>query len=78
MVLSGKAQKFLASSQASEVRRELEHMVNDSRYNTRSTYSSLAQGYVPFVDKHIKYLSLHLDIDPAQYLSNLKLMTRYN
>ncbi len=78
MALSGKAQKFLASQQASEVRRELEHMVSDSHYNTQPTYSSLAQGYVPFVDKHINYLSLHLGIDPVQYLSNLKLMTRYN
>ena len=78
MAFSIKMKEFLDSTQASEIRDELTRMMNDAGYNTQPKYSALAKGDVLFVDRHITYLSLHLDIDPSQYLSNLRLITRYN
>lgn len=78
MALSVKTQDFLASPQADDIREELTRMMNDASYNTRPTYSAAAKGDVLFVDKHLNYLSLHLSIDPEQYLSNLRLITKYN
>lgn len=78
MATSVKTKDFLASQQADDIRTELTRMMNDPSYNTRSTYSAAAKGDVLFVDKHLNYLSLHLSIDPEQYLSNLRLITKYN
>ena len=78
MAFSIKAKQFLDSEQASEIRDRLIRMMNDPGYNTKSTYSASAKGDVLFVDKHINYLSLHLDTNPDQYLSNLRLITKYN
>lgn len=78
MTASLKMKEFMDSPQASEIRNELISMMNDSRYNTRAKYSALAKGDVSFVDKHITYLSLHLGINSSQYLSNLRLITKYN
>jgi hypothetical protein len=78
MPLSFKAQAFLSSPEATEIRNELTRMMEDDGYNTQPKYSALAKGDVLFVDKHITYLSLHLEIDPAQYMSNLRLITKYN
>jgi hypothetical protein len=78
MALSIKTKEFLDSPLASEIRKELTRMMNDTGYNTRPKYSALAKGDVLFVDKHINYLSLHLDVNPDQYLSNLRLITKYN
>lgn len=78
MAVATKTKEFLASQQAEEIREELSRMMNDEHYNTPSTYSAAAKGDVLFVDKHMNYLSSHLSVDPAQYLSNLRLKTRYN
>lgn len=78
MAFSLKTKQFLDSDQASEVRRELNRMMKDPAYNTQPKYSALAKGNVPFADRHIAYLSLHLEINPNQYLSNLRLITKYN
>lgn len=78
MAVTSKAKDFLASQQATDIRKELSRMMNDSSYNTPSSYSAAAKGDVLFVDKHINYLSAHLGVDPAQYLSNLRLKTKYN
>jgi hypothetical protein len=55
-------------------------MSKDVAYNTGSSYSANVSLYpdhkIPFVDKHVQYLNLHPNIDPQQYLSNLRLMTR--
>lgn len=55
-------------------------MVNDTAYNTASTYSANLDTYpdnrIPFVDKHMSYLKAHPAIQPEQYISNLRLMTR--
>ncbi len=78
MALSSKTREFLASQKATELREELSRMMLDPCYNTRSSYSAAANEDILFVDKHINYLSLHLNVDPAQYMSNLKLITKYN
>lgn len=78
MALSAKIKEFLDSPQATEIREELTRMMQDPVYNTEPKYSAIAKGSVPFVDKHINYLSVHRNINPNQYLSNLRLITRYN
>ena len=78
MALATKTLDFLASEQADDIRAELTRMMNDPSYNTRSTYSAAAKGDVLFIDKHLNYLSLHLSVNPEQYLSNLRLITKYN
>lgn len=78
MALSIRTKEFLDSALASEIRDELTRMMNDAGYNTRSKYSALAKGDILFVDKHMAYLSVHLDVNPEHYLSNLRLMTKYN
>jgi hypothetical protein len=70
------SQKFLASDAAKLVREELEHMMGDAAFNTTSTYSPSSEDSVLFVDKHMKYLSQHPNLNPQHYLSNLRLMTR--
>lgn len=78
MALSSKTREFLASQQAAELREELSRMMLDPCYNTRSSYSAAVNEDILFVDRHINYLSIHLNVDPAQYMSNLKLITKYN
>ncbi len=69
-------QKFLNSKEAEDIREELRKMMEDPRFNTDSTYSPDSVGEFFFVDKHMKYLSQHLTLNPQHYLSNLRLMTR--
>lgn len=76
MTMSMKTKEFLSSQEAVEIRNELTRMMNDAGYNTRPKYSALAKGEVLFVDKHITYLSLHLDVNPSHYMSNLRLITK--
>lgn len=78
MALSARTKGFLASPQADDIREELTRMMDDPSYNTRSTYSAAAKGDVQFIDKHLNYLSTHLKVDPGQYLSNLRLITKYS
>jgi len=69
-------QKFLASDTAKEARKELMKMMDDPGFNTTSTYSPSSVERMLFVDKHMKYLGQHPNLNPQQYLSNLRLMTR--
>jgi hypothetical protein len=78
MALSSKTREFLASPEAATIREELSRMMLNPCYNTRSSYSAAVNKDILFVDKHINYLSSHLNVDPAQYMSNLKLITKYN
>lgn len=78
MTVTIKTQQFLASTEATEIREELQKMMEDPCYNTRATYSAVLNGNIEFVDKHMNYISSHLGVDPSQYLSNLKLITKYN
>lgn len=72
--------KFLDSEQGTAIEQDLIGMVADNAYNTISSYSADAIAYpdnlIPFVDKHMKYLSTHPSVDPDHYIANLRLMTR--
>lgn len=68
-------QYFLTSVEASYVRDELESMVENPLYNTKSSYAP-QQANITFVDKHVNYLSEHPKLKPSEYLSNLRLMTK--
>lgn len=71
---------FLASEEGKIIRTQLEAMVTSSQYNTTSTYSSKTDVYadnlIPFVDKHLNYLTAHPSLNPTLYLANLRLMTK--
>jgi hypothetical protein len=59
---------------------KLKRMALDMDFNTGSSYSSNVDKYpdslIPFVDKHMNYLNAHPNIDPQQYIANLRLMSR--
>lgn len=71
---------FLRSQEGLEVKNVLIDMMRDDLYNTEATYTPNTDRYpdnmVPFVDKHMSYLSSHLWVNPYDYLSNLRLMSR--
>lgn len=78
MAVTIKTQQFLDSETAKEIRLELAKMMEDPTFNTRTTYSAVLNGDIEFDQKHMNYMSSHLSVDPAQYMSNLRLITRYN
>lgn len=71
---------FLSSEEGIAIRKQLEKMAGSDSYNTTSSYSANTEIYsdnlIPFVDKHLYYLAAHSGINPALYISNLRLMTR--
>ncbi len=70
-------QKFLASDEAEEFRRELLAIAEDPNFNTASIYTSTESSESAlFVEKHMTYMSNNLNITTEQYLSNLKLRLR--
>lgn len=69
-------QDFFQSDEARKAAIQLRLMVNDPAYNTRQTFSALTGGSTSFVDKHMWYLSEHLNINVQHYLSNLRLKTK--
>lgn len=75
-----KRPNFNDSDEGRAVRRQLQSMVADGNYATRSSYSANTALYpdniIPFVDKHMEYLRNHPATDPQHYLSNLRLITR--
>ncbi|MGY4893414.1 MAG: hypothetical protein ACO1N2_01830 [Candidatus Saccharimonadota bacterium] len=72
-----RAVEFLKSPEGVAVYEQLLEMVDDKGYNTASTYSpSSENGNLLFIDKHMSYLCSHAGVVPAQYLSNLRLVTK--
>lgn len=71
---------FYESEDGERVREALSTMVSDSIYMTNATYSANSALYpdnlVTFVEKHMKFLSEHQEVNINQYLSNLRLMSR--
>lgn len=67
--------QFYASEDAMLIRQELEQMVDNPLYSTKTFYTT-AEVDQSFVDKHMTYLSNHPKLKPAEYLSNLRLMTK--
>lgn len=60
--------------------RILYDMAASPLYNTKSSYSAddtkYPDGVIPFVDKHMLYLRQHQAVNPGEYISNLRIMTR--
>lgn len=58
----------------------LKELAANVGFNTDPTYvadvSSYPDNLIPFVDKHIKYLKQHPNINPQHYLANLRIMTK--
>ena len=71
---------FYKSEEGEQVATELRTMVSDSIYMTTPTYSANTTLYpgnvVTFVEKHMKFLSEHQEVNITQYMSNLRLMSR--
>lgn len=71
---------FINTNEGTEIIELLKLMVLDDAYCTDPTYSANVEMYpdnlVPFIDKHITYLSNHAGTNPRLYISNLRLITR--
>jgi hypothetical protein len=71
---------FYESEEGIAVKKALRLMASDNTYTTESSYNANSQLFpghdMSFVDKHMRYLSMHGNVNPRQYLSNLRLMTR--
>ena len=65
---------------AEEALQMLQEMLDDDSYRTVSGYSIDAETYpdnsIPFIEEHMNYMKKHPHIDPAHYLSNLRLMLK--
>ena len=66
---------FLISEKADALREELLEMVSSPLYNTHVA-TSFDSDVAYFAEKHIKFMSNHLNMDHSQYVKNLKLMTK--
>lgn len=75
-----KKETFADTWEGTEARRILQSMDIDKAFNTAPSYSANQDLYpnhqIPFVDKHMNYLSCHPSIEPKHYLANLRLMSR--
>lgn len=73
-------QNFFISSEGLKFAQVLKAMAADSNFITDPSYSANTIMYpdhlIPFVNKHMDYISCHPETDPWQYLANLRLMTR--
>ena len=71
---------FRDSETGALIKKALRHMETDNAYFTKSMYNSNESLYpdhdMSFVEKHMHYLHTHPNVNPQQYLSNLRLMTR--
>ncbi len=71
---------FYESEEGLEIYDLLTAMAADEDFNTQAGYAADSVKYpdnrIPFVEKHMVYLSLHPNVEPRGYVSNLRLMTR--
>lgn len=71
---------FVDSDEGFKIKQALSQMEKDLTYTTQSSYNANELLYpgndMSFVEKHMHYLSVHQNVNPQQYLSNLRLMTR--
>ena len=78
--MTRKRAAFLDSEEGKEIKQTLKQMAIDEKYNTKSSYSANGDNYpdhlIPFVDKHMAYLSTHPSTNPEHYIANLRLMTK--
>lgn len=70
--------KFDSFISEEEVTKRLQALVDSPSTITRTSYSPNTALYpdnrMSFVQRHIAYLRSHKNVDPEQYLSNIKLM----
>lgn len=76
MTQSSREKLFYTSEEGALIRRELEEMMESTLFRTESKYTPSQDTNQLFVDRHMKYLGQHGNVQPKHYLSNLKLMTR--
>lgn len=67
---------FLTSEIGLGIREQLQRMEGDPTFITRSSYTPHSENDISFTDKHFAYLSLHQNVKPEEYMSNLRLKTR--
>ena len=63
-----------------EATTQLEEMQNNPAFITKGIYSPTADDFpdnhLPFVQVHLAYLKKHHQVDPAGYISNLRIMIK--
>jgi hypothetical protein len=67
---------FSESEQGIRIRKELVSMARSKEYNTSTSYSTFDPKGLGFVEKQMKYMSQYPNMNHAQYVSNLKIMTK--
>lgn len=71
---------MFATMTRDEVLVELNTMENDPGMVTKHAYSPNTELWpdnrIPFVEVHLAYLKSHKNVDPKNYLSNLRLMIK--
>jgi hypothetical protein len=72
---------YFNSEEGTRIRERLHQMELDDKYHTKvSSYTTdgahFPDNQMPFVVKHLTYLNTHPNVDPEQYLSNLRLKLR--
>lgn len=71
---------FFDTENGAEIKEILRTMVLDATYSTGPSYSANSEQFpdnlIPFVEKHMRYLTAHPNTDPWHYIANLRLMTR--
>lgn len=80
MATNKRQSDFITSEEGQQIKQALLSMLENEQYSTESSYSTNADLYpdnlIPFIDKHMHYLTSHPSVDPAHYLANLRLITR--
>lgn len=63
-----------------EITRELQAMVDNASMITKPGFSPNAEVWpdnqVPFIELHLAYIRAHKNVNPQDYLSNLRLMVK--
>lgn len=71
---------LIGTEEGSRIEDELRRMERSEAFNTEASYSAnvvvYANHQMPFKDKHLTYLNSNPQVDPQQYLANLRLMTK--
>lgn len=71
---------FVDSEAGLQARQALEDLFLNVAYHTKAGYNANNELYpdnlMPFVEKHMQYLSSHPSVNPTYYLANLRLMTK--
>ena len=78
MKLTLHQRNFFATDAARRAKTDLKLMMVRPEFNTRVSFGTETESLLTFVDKHMLYLSKHPKVNPQQYISTLKLMTRIN